>query len=72
MTRNNVNKNRKITREEMMEVSVQHMVHARLLWNHLVAAEDRRMEVPSPNLIVKERKFGLGPFRHPMPLCLSW
>ena len=55
-----------------MEVSVQHMVHARLLWNHLVAAEDRRMEVPSPNLIVKERKFGLGPFRHPMPLCLSW
>ena len=24
-----------------MEVSVQHMVHARLLWNHLVAAEEK-------------------------------
>ena len=41
MTRNKVNKNRKMTREEMMEVSVQHMVHARLLWNHLVAAEEK-------------------------------
>ena len=30
-----------MTREEMMEVSVQHMVHARLLWNHLVAAEEK-------------------------------
>ena len=30
-----------MTREEMVEVSVQHMVHARLLWNHLVAAEDK-------------------------------
>ena len=41
MTRNKVNKNWKMTREEMMEVSVQHMVHARLLWNHLVAAEEK-------------------------------
>ena len=72
MTRNKVNKNRKMTREEMMEVSVQNMVHARSLWKHLEAAEDRRMEVPSPNLILKESKFGLGPFWHPMPLCLSW
>ena len=41
MTRNKVNKNRKMTREEMMEVSLQHMMHARLLWNHLVAAEEK-------------------------------
>ena len=41
MTRNKVNKNQKMTGEEMMEVSVQHMVHARLLWNHLVAAEEK-------------------------------
>ena len=30
-----------MTREEMMEVSLQHMMHARLLWNHLVAAEEK-------------------------------
>ena len=24
-----------------MEVSLQHMMHARLLWNHLVAAEEK-------------------------------
>ena len=30
-----------MTREEMMEVSLQHMMHSRLLWNHLVAAEEK-------------------------------
>ena len=35
-----------------MEVSVQHMVHARLLWNHLVAAEEKikRLEMEKVEL----------------------
>ena len=37
-----------------MEVSLQHMMHARLLWNHLVAAEEKIKRLEEELKIVNE------------------
>ena len=58
MTRNRINRNPKLTREQLIDINKQHVIQASLLINHMEAAENRIRELEKKNKRLMEQEEG--------------
>ena len=57
MTRNRINRNPKLTLEQLIDINKQHVIQASLLINHMEAAENRIRELES-EMDSEQRRLG--------------